>query len=76
MYPDKKEVVKILLAAAETAAWDSSAEHPEDIAIHMATAMESAHVVIMECYRLWGCSTLDAEKIKAGSVTYGMGGMV
>ena len=49
-YPDKELVIDALIAAARAAAWRDSLDHPQDIAAHMAFAIESAAPAIMHIH--------------------------
>ena len=46
-YPDKELVIETLLEAAKNAAEEQSSSHPEDIAVSMSFAMETAAPVLM-----------------------------
>ena len=50
-YPNKSRVVEALLAVARDAALESPADHPEDIAMTMTSAIESAAAALMVWHR-------------------------
>lgn len=52
MYLGKKTVVEALLDAARSAAWETSAEHPDDIAAEMIGAITGASFALAFVNRL------------------------
>lgn len=50
-YPDKNDIVELLLEAARVAAQSTTAVHPEDIAVAMSVAIDNSWPVITLAYK-------------------------
>lgn len=51
-YPDKDQVIEVLSEVAWSAALDSTARHPEDIAAAMSSAIEAGGVAVQVMHEL------------------------